>query len=303
MSTQIECHKANARGSCCIVKMRHDIHDTRKGILNLKQALAHIDLRRFAPSVRAAHRVENYWYVHWNLGRAVFVNENIPFPSVNFTFEVDPQNPTLRESVITGVWTTNYRRRLTGEGFVAGVKFRPGAFYGLSDTPVSSLTDKVVAARDVFSAPVGFPDFFPDFSVTPEEFEREQLPTIDNWAASLNQTMAHEQRQIIRTVEAIEGGADYPKTSELASALEMTGRQLQRVFKKYVGVRPKWILSRARIRKAVHEMSKTGASEKDLASLAMKLGYYDQAHFNRDFKLMTGSPPLDYWKAQAPPGE
>ena len=278
--------------------MRHDSYDTQKGILNLTQALTQIDLKRFAPSAKAAIRVENYWYVHWNLDDHVFVNENIPFPSVNLTFESDPLNPTFRESVVTGVWTTNYRRRLTGEGFVAGVKFRPGAFYGLSDMPVSSLTDKVVAAGNVFSAHAVLPEYFPDFSVNAEKFEREQLPYIDEWAGRLNEITDSEQIHIIQTVEAMDTGTDYPKISDLANAVGMTVRQMQRAFKKYVGVSPKWILSRARIRKAVHEMSCQDGFERDLASIAMALGYYDQAHFNRDFRLMTGKSPLDYLKAQ-----
>jgi AraC-like DNA-binding protein len=32
----------------------------------------------------------------------------------------------------------------------------------------------------------------------------------------------------------------------------------------------------------------------DLAGLALEFGYFDQAHFARDFKELVGQPPAEY---------
>jgi len=69
-------------------------------------------------------------------------------------------------------------------------------------------------------------------------------------------------------------------------------RTLQRLFRRYVGVGPKWTLQRYRLHDAV-TLIDTGAVD-DLAELAASLGWYDQAHFTREFTSLVGMPPAKY---------
>lgn len=71
-----------------------------------------------------------------------------------------------------------------------------------------------------------------------------------------------------------------------------TLRQLQRLFKTYVGISPKETIQRLRLIEAA-EMLRTKETI-DFASLALDLGYSDQAHLIRDFKQMTGHTPSRY---------
>ena len=78
-------------------------------------------------------------------------------------------------------------------------------------------------------------------------------------------------------------------------AVLLTGvgkRTLQRLFSEYAGVTPKWIIQRYRL----HEAAERLATEEgvSLAELALDLGYYDQAHFVRDFRAVVGRPPAAY---------
>jgi AraC-like DNA-binding protein len=68
-------------------------------------------------------------------------------------------------------------------------------------------------------------------------------------------------------------------------------RALQRLFREYVGVTPKWVIQRYRLFEAAERLS---AGDADGAVLAHALGYFDQAHFIRDFKAMVGKPPLAF---------
>ena len=72
----------------------------------------------------------------------------------------------------------------------------------------------------------------------------------------------------------------------------MSVRSLQRLFRRYVGVGPKWVLQRARLHDAVDRIDTGRAS--DLASLAVELGWFDQAHFTRDFSALVGQSPAAY---------
>jgi transcriptional regulator GlxA family with amidase domain len=69
-------------------------------------------------------------------------------------------------------------------------------------------------------------------------------------------------------------------------------RSLQRLFAAYVGVSPKAVLARYRLQDAAAAIDQ-GAVD-DLAVLAAELGWFDQAHFSRDFRAVVGTTPSAY---------
>jgi AraC-like DNA-binding protein len=68
-------------------------------------------------------------------------------------------------------------------------------------------------------------------------------------------------------------------------------RTLQRLFREYVGVSPKWVLQRVRLHEAAERMA---GGEGDWPRLALELGFFDQAHFIKAFKAVIGLTPGDY---------
>jgi AraC-like DNA-binding protein len=75
-------------------------------------------------------------------------------------------------------------------------------------------------------------------------------------------------------------------------------RRLQRLFAAYTGVTPKWVIRRARLHEAVERLDQ--GADVDLGFLARDLGYFDQAHFARDFRAAVGRPPTAYARTAAP---
>ena len=60
---------------------------------------------------------------------------------------------------------------------------------------------------------------------------------------------------------------------------------------------PKWVIQRYRLFEAAGRLS---SGQADGAQLAHELGYFDQAHFIRDFKAMVGKTPLVFVRDLAP---
>lgn len=82
------------------------------------------------------------------------------------------------------------------------------------------------------------------------------------------------------------------RVEDIANLNHIASRTLQRLFRRYVGVSPKWVLKRLRIHQAVEQTSRQPPD--DWSELALDLGYYDHAHFIRDFRLIVGQSPARY---------
>lgn len=69
-------------------------------------------------------------------------------------------------------------------------------------------------------------------------------------------------------------------------------RTLPRLFRTYVvGVSPKWVIQSYGFHEA---LARLVAGAFDGAALAQEPGYFDQAHFIRDFRALVGCTPAAY---------
>jgi transcriptional regulator GlxA family with amidase domain len=82
------------------------------------------------------------------------------------------------------------------------------------------------------------------------------------------------------------------RVDQVAALGSRSVRSLQRLFATYLGVSPKSVLARYRLQDAAAAID--AGSVEDLAGLAVALGWFDQAHFSRDFRAVVGLPPSVY---------
>lgn len=93
-------------------------------------------------------------------------------------------------------------------------------------------------------------------------------------------------------VRAIASDTRLTTTTRLTEVAGMSERSLQRLFARYVGPSPKQVIVRYRLQDAVASLAEPRGET--LASLATRLGFYDQAHFAREFTAFVGIPPSQY---------
>jgi transcriptional regulator GlxA family with amidase domain len=94
---------------------------------------------------------------------------------------------------------------------------------------------------------------------------------------------------------------DITRVRDVTDRAGVGTRRLQRLFAAYVGVGPKWVIRRARPHEAVERLD--NGHRLDLGFLARELGYFDQAHFARDFRQAVGRPPAAYARSEGPDGQ
>jgi AraC-like DNA-binding protein len=86
----------------------------------------------------------------------------------------------------------------------------------------------------------------------------------------------------------------------LSTELGWSRRRLAARFKEDVGLVPKVFARVMRFHRAV-EMLKAGRSPR-LSDVALDCGYYDQAHFDRDFRVFAGVTPTELVRTLRPDG-
>jgi AraC-like DNA-binding protein len=241
--------------------------------------------QRVAPSPSLAGSIAHFWTVSWDLrGQAPERAETLPHPSVHVIFEG-------RRAEVAGVTTGKFSRMLDGRGSVFGIKFRPAAFQPLLGAPLATLTDRVVPVRAIFGAPgVALARAL---AAAPRLDEQVRLAEafLDERVAPLPAPVA----RIRDLVERLAVDRELVRVEQVAELAELDVRALQRQFRAYVGVSPKWVIGRYRLHEAAAQLDADATI--DLAGLALQLGYFDQAHFIRDFKAVVGRAPGRYARA------
>ena len=84
------------------------------------------------------------------------------------------------------------------------------------------------------------------------------------------------------------------KIASIASQIGTSERELGRRFENSVGLSPKQFSRVYRFRHALHRL-RTKRPE-NLTETAVACGYYDQAHFNHEFRELTGIAPGELFK-------
>ncbi len=81
------------------------------------------------------------------------------------------------------------------------------------------------------------------------------------------------------------------KIKELADTLFISQDAFEKRFRKTIGSSPKQFCNVIRMKAIIDQKQQN----KNLIDLAIDAGYFDQPHFNKDFKLFTGQTPTEFF--------
>ena len=202
-----------------------------------------------------------------------------------------------------GVVRGTYHIQLAGVGCVIGVRFRPGGFYPFVRRPVAQWTDRTVPPEEAFGAASGAAA---GWSRALWEAVDECRGGADAHAAMIaahldaflgtlmpaDDPVAEEMATLVALLAAPAGMRGI---GALARASGRSERTLHRLFLRYVGVSPAWVLRRYRLIAAAERL--TAYPPAAVQDLAYELGYADQAHLIRDFRATIGVTPGAYVSA------
>jgi AraC-like DNA-binding protein len=195
---------------------------------------------------------------------------------------------TCAESWSIGLWNKHHILDWPQNMQLFIVDFKPGGAYPFLHLPLSELHNDIVPmdaiwgdlAAEIREPLQSAPTLHARF-VLLEQLLLARLDDIPDGLAAVQYAVAQLARY----------HGDLP-IQILSDQVGMSHNHLTRQFQRLVGGTPKEV---ARIYRFKYTLSKLSSTQSiDWDEVAMQAHYYDQSHFNKDFKAFTGHTPTDF---------
>ena len=171
---------------------------------------------------------------------------------------------------------------------VVGVHFRPGGAYPFVRVPGGEIHNVRVGLEELWGARA-------------REL-RERLSAVGSPQARVR-VMEHallvaaagvmgRHPAVAFALNAFHGTPEMGRIAEVIDQISLSPRRFIEVFTKEVGLTPKLFCRVRRFQRVLKMIS--GGAEVDWAEVALSCGYFDQAHFNHDFRGFSGICPSRY---------
>ena len=190
--------------------------------------------------------------------------------------------------VIAGVQTSPVFLDARTRTSTMGVVFWPGGIQALFGLPAGELTDQVISVGDVTDD-----DFFAlcqKLSVASTPHKKFNL--MESFLISMLDIDFQPNPAIIFSARKVYNQNGKQPVSEITKQVGYSRRRLSELFRDVIGTSPKQYSRILRFQQVLRLLREN--SNPDLSRIAHISGYYDQAHFNRDFKALSGITPTDY---------
>lgn len=232
------------------------------------------------------------------------VDRFLPDGNVNIVIDLTDypkyiyDNDTLKEiQTCRNVWFSGIRNNYItipsgrdSEMFV--INFHKGKAYPFVQMPLYELTDSVVNGDLVLTNEImELREMILEAPIITHKFLKVEDFLLKRFCSKLivNPFIEFAVNKIIKSPNQM-------SIEQISNKVGYSQKHLIKLFKDNVGLTPKGFLKIIRFQKAIEEIA--AAKVSDWTGIAFESGYYDQAHFNNDFKAFSGFTPKQYLQKQ-----
>jgi AraC-like DNA-binding protein len=197
----------------------------------------------------------------------------------------DARGDVFYGGVIGGIRSAYYVKDIAPSACTVGASLRAGACEALLGVPADQVSDRHVTLQDVWG------------QAAHRLCERlQEASDLDRRLQILESFLAKRLTRTFAIHPAIAHALTrFSTTVDIGEIVEETGyshRHFIQLFRRSVGLSPRMYTRLLRFQKTLkHGYDKTRGRWIDVA---LEAGYADQAHFNREFRELTGISPTEY---------
>lgn len=196
------------------------------------------------------------------------------------------------EGFVAGLGESWADTETTGPAACVQLDLTPtGAFRLLGGRPVAELADRAAGLGDLFGA---------EGTRLAERLGEaagweERFALVRDFAAARVAAAPPAAPGVLHALERLHAAGGGVEVAALAREVGWSRKHLAARFREQVGLAPKALARVLRFRRALRMLGGPAAS---LSDVALRCGYFDQAHLNRDFRAFTGTSPGAWLRAR-----
>lgn len=190
---------------------------------------------------------------------------------------------------VIGQLTRPLKIEPTGETGIFSVRFRPNGFLPFATMPIKEMENTAVPLGKLFG-------------IAGEQIEQnilnahsilDRIKLIESFLLDLLTDTLTIDHIVKSTVETILSANGQLSIDEVSKQININRRQLERKFSLAIGLSPKKLSKTIRLQATLKMLLNKQFTS--LTALAFESEYYDQAHFIKDFKELTGLTPKEFY--------
>jgi AraC-like DNA-binding protein len=206
-------------------------------------------------------------------------------------YDSDPAVPpaVFTDGWFMGMWTRRFLIEYQTPVRVVGVHFKPWGISPFIDMPSSELRDRWLPVDAVWERSL---DRMHD-RIASATSTGEILQTLEDELRSRLVPASTRGLELVgHTAGRLEASWGAVSVGALTDSAGVSGNHLSTQFKAHLGVTPKRVARIYRFARLI--LSVDALHPVDWSQLAQAAGYFDQAHFSKEFKNFTGHTPTAY---------
>ncbi len=194
----------------------------------------------------------------------------------------------FRGPVVCGAHSEFFVIDTAQQAAVMGVHFKPGGAFPFLNLPAGELHNAQVPLDALWGRAAGaLRDRVLEARTPAARFRALEQALLARAALPLTRHPA-----VAFALGEFQAPAGAPTVSDVTSQVGLSGRRFSEVFTREVGLTPKLFCRVRRFQRVLRLLAR--GREFDWARVALECGYFDQAHFNHDFRAFSGINPTTY---------
>jgi len=250
--------------------------------------------KRFAPAEELKDIIECYWIIEDDDAtpqqqkiipdgfNEIIYHYGSPY-RINLGDGWQEQSPSL----VAGQLRKHFFLENTGPSGIIGVKIRPTALTHLFGLSMRQFTDRVVDISSI----VGLRRLLILEYLKAAHDHDERVRILNDRFKIILSATTYKKTPVDLAVELILANHGMIPVSSLTKSIAIGERQLENLFRKYIGLSPKFFM---RIIRFNYIFKLVQGNHQSWSSLAYEASFFDQSHFIRNFRDFTGENPSDY---------
>ena len=169
------------------------------------------------------------------------------------------------------------------------VRFYPWGAHHFFEKPIKDFLDSTVTLEEIWKE-----NYKAILSELKNSDDNEKVKLVQDFLDKCLLKYKKDTNDIDNTVKLLRETKGADSIDSVCEKSKLSYKQLERQFLKTIGTTPKVFSRTTRFLNLCHNLK--DYENLSMTQLALDMGYFDQAHFNKDFKSFSGLTPRDFFQ-------